>query len=134
QFGRTGPTPDDGEESALDAYLTRAQTVTQRFGERAGRGMQDAWRTDRGRIFLLRGQPSQLVTRPSPTRGSPYELWHYAGGQSYVYLFADETQMGHFRLIYTNDPAEQSIPGWERQVGPQAIEDLERTGVRPRTD
>lgn len=134
QFGRTGPTPDDGEESALDAYLTRAQTVTQRYGERAGRGTQDAWRTDRGRIYLLRGEPSQLVSRPSPSGGSPYELWHYAGGQSFVYLFADETQMGHFRLIYTNDPAEQSIPGWERRIGSEAIEDLERAGVRPRTD
>ena len=134
QFGRTGPTPDDGDESALDAYLTRAQTVTQRYGERSGRGAQEAWRTDRGRIYLLRGAPSQLVTRPSPAGGSPYELWHYAGGQSFVYLFADETQMGHFRLIYTNDPAEQSIPGWERRVGSQAIEDLERAGVRPSTD
>jgi GWxTD domain-containing protein len=134
QFGRTGPTPDDGEESALDAYLTRAQTVMQRYGERAGRGTQDAWRTDRGRIYLLRGAPSQVITRPSPQGGAPYELWHYAGGQSFVYLFADETQMGNFRLMYTNDPAEQNVPGWERRLGGQAIEDLERAGVRPRTE
>jgi GWxTD domain-containing protein len=134
QFGRTGPTPNDGDESALDAYLTRAQTVTQRYGERAGRGTQAAWRTDRGRIYLLRGAPTQIYSRPSPQSGAPYELWHYAGGQSFVYLYADETRIGHFRLIYTNDPAEQSQPDWERRVGGEAIEDLERAGVRPRTD
>ena len=134
QFGRTGPTPDDGEESALDSYLTRAQIVTQRFSERAGRGAQEPWRTDRGRIYLLRGAPTQLVTRPSPQGGVPYELWTYTGGQNYAYLFADQTQMGHFRLIFTTDPAEQSVPGWERQVASQALEDLARAGIRPRSN
>jgi GWxTD domain-containing protein len=134
QFGRSGPSPDDGEESALDAYLARAQTVRQRYAERAGRGSLDAWQSDRGRIYLLRGAPTNLVTRPSPQTGPPYEVWHYAGAQGFVYLFGDETLMGHFRLIYTNDPAEQTMPDWERRVGSEAIEDLQRTGIRPRSD
>ena len=134
QFGREGPTPDDGVESALDAYLARAQVVSQRYAERSGRGTQDAWRTDRGRVYLLRGAPTTLTTRPSPQYGAPYELWQYTGAQTYVYLFADETRIGNFRLIYTNDPAEQSLPDWERRVGSEAIEDLERAGARPRVD
>lgn len=134
QFGRTGPTPDDDDESALDAYLSRLERVNARYGERAGRGTQDAWRTDRGRIYLLRGEPSQQASRPSPAGGAPYEIWSYSDRQQYVYLFADETRMGHFRLIHTNDPNEQGVPDWTRRIGADALNDLERMGYRPPAD
>jgi len=134
QFGRGGPTPDDGDESALDAFIARSRVVRERYAERAGRGQRDPWATDRGRIYLLRGQPTQVASRPSPQSGAPYELWVYSGGQNLAYLFVDDTRMGHFRLIYSNDPAETAFPGWEQMVGAEAIEDLARAGVRPRSN
>jgi GWxTD domain-containing protein len=131
QFGREGPTPDDGEESALDAYLARVRVVNSRFAQRAGRGAEQPWRTDRGRIYLIHGEPGSQVLRPAPASRSPYEIWHYPSGQGLVYLFADETRMGHYRLIYTNDPNEQSAPDWSRLVASEAMEDLARLGIRP---
>lgn len=133
QFGRTGPTPDDGQESALDAYLSRIEIVRARYSERAGRGSVDSWRTDRGKIFMARGQPTQQFSRPAPQSGAPYELWYYGGRTPYVYLFADDTRMGHLRLVFTNDPNEQSQPDWDRLVSPEALDDLERLGIRART-
>jgi GWxTD domain-containing protein len=130
QFGREGPTPDDGQESALDAFLARSQVVTARFVER-GRSGQDAWRTDRGRIYLRYGQPSQQASRPRPQSGWGYEVWGYSGRTGYVYLFVDETRMGNFRLIYTNDPNEQSLSNWEDRVGTEAREDMARMGHNP---
>ena len=131
QFGPEGPTPDDGEESALDAYLARARVVNSRFAERAGRGAQQPWLTDRGRIYLIHGEPGSQVLRPSPASRAPYEIWHYPSGQGLVYLFADETRMGHYRLIFTNDPNEQSVPDWSSRVASEALEDLARLGIRP---
>lgn len=131
QFGPEGPTPDDGEDSALDAYLARVRVVNSRYTERAGRGEQQPWRTDRGRIYLIHGEPGSQVLRPSPTSRAPYEIWHYPSGQGLVYLFADDTRMGHYRLIYTNDPNEQSAPGWSSLVASEAVEDLARLGIRP---
>jgi GWxTD domain-containing protein len=133
QFGRGGPTPEDGQESALDAFLARTEAVRARFGERSGRGTTEPWRTDRGRIYMIRGEPAQQVSRPSPQSGSPYELWYFGGRTPYVYLFADDTRMGHFRLIYTNDPNETSLPDWDRQVSPEALDDMERFGIRVRS-
>lgn len=131
QFGTLGPTPNDGDESALDDYVARVRLVNSRFGERAGRGAVEPWRTDRGRIFLLRGEPSAQVQRPSPASRAAYEIWHYSVGQGLVYLFADETKMGHYRLIYSNDPAEQPVPNWTSLVAAEAMEDLARLGFRP---
>jgi hypothetical protein len=98
--------------------------VNSRYAERVGRGTQAAWETDRGRIHLLRGEPSSKAVKPNPVSGSPYELWFYTVENRWVYLFADETRMGNFRLIYTNDPNQQGVPDWDRRVGPEAVEDM----------
>ena len=131
EFGTEGPTPEDGEESALDAYLSRIRVVNARFAERAGSVGRPAWRTDRGRIYLINGEPGSQVLRPSPAGRAPYEIWHYPSGQARVYLFADDTRMGHYRLIFTTDPNEQSTPDWTRLVAAEAMEDLARLGIRP---
>lgn len=133
QFGPQGPTPDDGEESALDAYLSRLEYVQARFGERSGMGSVAAWATPRGRIWMMRGEPSTQTERARPSIGKPYQIWHYAVGAGYAYLFVDDTGMGHYRLVFTNDPNEQSMPGWDRLVGVEALEDLARLGIRVRT-
>lgn len=130
QFGNVAPTPDDGEESALDAYLGRVQYVNARFAERAGRGTVAGWETDRGRIYMLRGEPSSKAAKPAPVSGSPYELWYYTTQNRYAYLFADETRMGNYRLIWTNDPQQQGVQDWDRRVGPEAIDDMRSMGIQ----
>ena len=132
EFGPQAPTPDDGQESALDAYLARSAHVRLRFAERAGRGEQSGWQTPRGRIWMKLGEPASNVVRARPSSGSPYEIWHYTIGPGYVYMFADDTGMGHYRLIFSNDPNEQSLPDWDRLIGAEAIGDLARLGFRPR--
>jgi len=126
EFGRAGPTPDDGDESALDAFLQRVQTVKERYTERA----QPGWQTDRGRIYLLRGEPAAKTMRPKPMRGAPYELWHFTGQYQYVYLFADETGLGNYRLIYTTDPQQHGLSDWDKKVGLEALDDMRQMGIQ----
>lgn len=133
QFGREAPTQGGTPSTALEDFLERSQTVSTRYVE-TGRAGQAPWRTDRGRIYMLRGAPAQQFSRPRPQGGLPYELWSYSGRQSYVYLYVDETRMGHFRLIYTNDPNEQSVHDWRQRVGTEALEDMSRVGHNPRVD
>lgn len=130
QFGDQGPTPDDGNESLIDVFLARVQAVKTRFAERAGRGAQQGWQTDRGRIYMLLGEPTGRTSRPSPVRGQPYELWYYTTQNRYAYLFADETGMGHYRLIYTNDPQQTGVEDWARRVGPEALDDMRQLGIQ----
>ena len=130
QFGNQGPTPGDDNESAIDAFLQRAQVASTRYAERAGRGAQKGWQTDRGRIYLLRGEPPGRTARPSPVRGSPYELWYYTTQNRYFYLFVDDTGMGHYRLIHTNDPQQQGAPNWDRLVGAEVLDDMRQLGIQ----
>jgi GWxTD domain-containing protein len=131
QFGREEPTPDDGKNSALDEYLHRIRTINANYAERAGREGVDAWRTDRGRIYLLRGEPGNRLTRPSPPDGSPYELWFYPIGAGYVYVYVDQTRLGDYRLLFSNDPAQPTpMPEWYKRLGATALEDIQRFGIR----
>ena len=128
-FGSEGPTGRK-PESFLDAYMNRIKVVNARYSERAGRGKQEGWRTDRGRIYLQRGEPTNQASRASPREGGAYEVFYYANSGGLFYLFVDDTRMGNYRLVYTNDPNEQGIRNWDRLVGQQAIEDMRSMGIR----
>jgi GWxTD domain-containing protein len=130
-FGGLEPTGQGLQGNALDIYIERVRAVATRYSEQAGEGRQPGWRTDRGRIYLMRGEPTQIVDRPVSRDGSPpYQIWQYSTSPGYVYLFLDESRFGNFRLIFTTDPNQASLPGWERRVGAEAMQDLNRIGVR----
>ena len=132
-FNGENPTPNDGEESAIDAFVERSKVVHDRYAERAGRGSQAGWLTDRGRIYMLHGLPTRIVTKQSPVNGQPYEIFYYASGRGNVYLFADETGMRHYRLVYSNDPSEPESQVLETtKVGNDALVDLQRLGATVR--
>ncbi|MEO5510358.1 MAG: GWxTD domain-containing protein, partial [Longimicrobiales bacterium] len=129
-FGPEMPTPNDGKESNIDAFVTRSEAVARRFSERAGRGTQDGWRTPRGKIYMLYGEPSALISRPAPRGGYPYEIFHYQTGKGLAFVFVDERRSRDYRLMWTNDPAQQGVANGVRNVSVEAQEDLQRLGVR----
>lgn len=139
EFFRRTTFPVDGGESvsgvdALRLFLERTRQVEREFVERTGQDGTPAWRTDRGRIVMLRGMPDDRIRRPMPGNDTrPYEIWYYNIGSGYVYLFADESGFGHYRMIYTTDPSMVTLPDWARRVGPAAVSELATYyGVRDR--
>lgn len=114
-----------GEESPLDVYLSRVRVINQKFGEKVGRTNFAAWRTDRGRVYMMRGEPDQRVDRRSPAGVSPpYEIWLYYYSPGYVYLFVDETQFDDYRLLFSSDPSNPAVFDWERRAGEVAVTEL----------
>lgn len=110
---------------ALRLFLERSREVERNFAERTGQDARPTWQTDRGRVVMLRGMPADRIRRPMPSNDTrPYEIWYYAIGAGYVYLFADESGFGHYRLIYSTDPSMVSLPDWARRVGPAAVSEL----------
>ena len=127
-FGPGGPS--GSKENRLNVFLERVKQVNERYKERTG-SRTEGWQTDRGRIYLLRGEPQNQLKRPfAPNDAPPYEIWVYNLGQQYVYLFTDESRFGHYRLVYTTDPLEVSLSDWTERVGQAAIEDLKQFGIR----
>lgn len=110
---------------ALRLYLERLRQVEREFTERTGGEGSLAWQTDRGRLVMLRGMPDDRIRRPMPANDSrPYEIWYYNIGSGYVYLFADESGFGHYRLLYSTDPSVVTLPDWARRAGPAAVSEL----------
>lgn len=131
-FEHVAPSVVGGDGDALEVYLERARYVRDNYAERVGREAMAGWRTDRGRIYLLRGQPSAMRQRAFPADNAPpYEIWAYEVGAGFVYLFVDETKFNHYRLIYSTDPGEPALPNWQQRVGRVALRELEfYTGFR----
>lgn len=128
-FGEAAPGGDP--DSRLNTYLARVKHVNDQYTERTGR-KTFGWQTDRGRIYLLRGEPANQLKRPfAPNDVKPYEIWAYNVGNQYVYVFVDETRFGAYRLVFSTDPREVSTPDWQNRVGPAVIEELRsQFGIR----
>ena len=130
EFFRRSSFPAPGGQTvtgvdALRLFLERSREVERAFTERTGDAGRPAWRTDRGRIAIMRGLPDDRIRRPMPANDTrPYEIWYYNIGSGYVYLFADESGFGHYRLLYSTDPSMVTLPDWARRVGPAAVSEL----------
>lgn len=76
------------------------------------------WKTDRGRVFLIYGQPSDIERNPVGGTERPYEVWTYnalAGGS--IFVFADLRGFGDYELLHSTYRNELSQPNWREQVG-----------------
>jgi GWxTD domain-containing protein len=118
------PTPASPVNEAQREYYALMNDANQQFRE-GGAGDVPGWRTDRGRIYIKYGQPDEVLRRPqSPTR--PYEAWKYTRGRARTFVFMDETGLGHYVLVFTNERREPSRLDWERLLGREAVEDIAR--------
>ncbi|MGH7509476.1 MAG: GWxTD domain-containing protein [Gemmatimonadales bacterium] len=101
------------------AYANRAY-------REGGRNAVAGWRSDRGRIYARNGRPDDVLRRQQEGRAPPYEVWTYASGKGYYYIFADRSGFGAFSLIHSNDLKEPGLPGWTELIGGHAVDDAGR--------
>jgi len=101
---RRDPDPDTPENEFQIEYLNRVQRATEMF---VGEGMP-GWLTDRGRIYILFGPPTDRITEPmgadSYTRCQ--EVWYYG---DFPVLFSDSSCTGNYKLVTYNLSGLRSI-------------------------
>lgn len=142
-FGPRDPNPATAENEFLQEYLSRVQRIYARYGETTGTEERPPWLTPRGRIYLMQGEPTDRIEERFPQAGGdltrlgvpqpPYEIWYYGKTTGYVYLFADESGHGNYRMLYSTDPNIQSLPDWQSRAGEKAILDLQQHfGIKAR--
>jgi len=120
------PTPGTVRNETREAFYQRIEQANQQFGE-PGRTLTPGWRTDRGRIAILYGEPNdQLDRRTSSGTAPPYQVWRYQRGRERYYIFADRTGFGGYRLIASNDLKETGTPGFRELLGGEALQDISR--------
>jgi GWxTD domain-containing protein len=92
---RHDPTPQTGENEAMEEYYTRAALADRLFSSFSTRG----WRTDRGGIYILYGPPDRVEDYPPDSRfRGPYQVWRYYELDK-TFTFADISGFGYYSLV-----------------------------------
>ena len=77
-------------EQAHDEYMMTARNVDRIYGNGMGFGFD----TDRGRLFMKYGRPTDVITVENETDAPPYEIW--------VYDKIEKNQQTNVRFIFYN--------------------------------
>lgn len=94
------PTPGSKYNELKAEFYRRIRYATNHFSYLRNNG----WNSDRGRVFILYGEPDQLDDYPISPNRRPYQEWHYyKEGRYRKFLFIDENEDGDYRLIYPYD-------------------------------
>jgi len=87
------PTPDEDNNGKMREYYRRINYVNNQFGDG-----HEGWRTDRGRVYLIYGKPTDIEKHIFVDRKAPTIIWYYSHlGKQFV--FRDENGFGDFRLV-----------------------------------
>lgn len=105
--------PATPQNESFHQYLGRIESANSKFGTPTKIG----WKTDRGRVYILNGEPSEIERFPNQMDSKPYEIWHYndiEGGV--VFIFADLTGFSDYLLVHSSKRGELRDENWSRRV------------------
>jgi GWxTD domain-containing protein len=92
---RRDPDPQTEDNPLKEEYFRRLDRAEELF---RGEG-RPGWLTDRGRIFILFGPPSERVTYPMTAGTSCREIWYYG---AFPVVFIDQYCSGNYVLTAVN--------------------------------
>jgi len=81
----------------LSEFYNRVDYANRYYSVRSREG----WETDRGRIYLLYGEPEKVENRRYAANSLPYLIWTYPDDLTFV--FVDKSKNGEFFLIETEE-------------------------------
>lgn len=116
--------PATPENPVYDDAVRRFAYANEYFSLNDARS--NGWRTDRGRVLIMYGFPSNESEEELPGMGYPMIKWEYhtiEGGV--VFLFVNDEKAGakDFRLVHSTHPRELSDPIWMQRYRRAAPED-----------
>ncbi|MCI0705918.1 MAG: GWxTD domain-containing protein [Ignavibacteriae bacterium] len=94
-------------------YLRRVTIANQRYRSQGREG----WLTERGRVYILYGEPGELERMPSQNNAKPHEIWHYYSLENGVlFVFVDRTGFGDYTLVHSTKRGELQDENWQRNL------------------
>ncbi len=105
--------PSTTENEYFYEYLKRIELSNQRYNSMQKQG----WKTDRGRVFIIFGEPSEIERYPNQIESRPYEIWYYNEIEGGVYfIFADLTGFSEYTLVHSTKRGEIRDDNWGRRI------------------
>lgn len=97
---RRDPTPGTARNERMEEYYYRISFANREYG-----AVTDGWKTDRGQVLVLFGEPDYIERHPYNFNVEPYQVWYYyrIGKQ---FIFIDKTGFGDYQLL---------VPIWDER-------------------
>lgn len=92
------PTPNTALNEAMAEYYRRVDYTLENFNTMK---VQNGYKTDRGKVYILYGQPTNTERKFSPT-APPKEIWVYENLKK-RFVFIDENRSGDYKLAATEN-------------------------------
>ncbi|MBD3290883.1 GWxTD domain-containing protein [candidate division KSB1 bacterium] len=106
------PTPETPENEYMIDYYNKLQYVKESFAE----GSRSGIKTDRGRIYLKYGPPTQIIRHDNDIGMKPYIEWIYYMDSRRIFIFANLEGFGKYRLIHSTWHGELSDDDWQKRI------------------
>ena len=95
------------------SYFQRVEVANARYNTLSRQG----WKTDRGRVYMMYGEPTEIERYPSQIETRPYEIWHYTDIEGGVFfIFADLLGFSDYNLIHSTKRGELRDDNWTRRI------------------
>ncbi len=94
-------------------YFNRVELANKRYNMMQKSG----WKTDRGRVLIMYGEPNEIETHPDEPDMKPYEVWKYFSIESGVtFIFGNIEGFGDYSLIHSTKKGELQDENWQRFI------------------
>jgi len=90
--------PETEVNESRELYYSRIRHANQYFSV----VNEEGWETDRGRIYVIFGEPDHVERYPFELSSVPYQVWYYYG-LSRTFVFEDTHHTGDYHLTYPYD-------------------------------
>lgn len=107
------PTP----KTPLNEYRTEIENRIRQADAKFSKQMFYGPFTDRGKVLIKYGNPSDIESYLSRMEGKPYEIWYYnnlEGGVKFVFI--DENGLGNLELIHSTKSGEITNEYWNLEI------------------
>jgi len=100
------------------AYFKRIEKANELFSTaRKTKFAKAGWKTEKGRVHILFGEPEEIKNRASSPQVTTYEIWEYNTSQGkLIFYFVDEFNTNQWRLVHSNARGEIFDKEWECKI------------------
>ncbi len=103
----------DDKNQYYQDYLSRIVEANAKYSA----AKKDGWKTDRGRVYLIYGSPSEIDRYPNETQTKPYEIWKYENLEGgVIFVFGDITGYNDYQLLHSTKRGEMRDDYWQRRI------------------
>jgi GWxTD domain-containing protein len=96
-------------------HYRRLKYVKDAFGKFSGG--HAGWRTDRGRVYIMYGEPSEIERFPPTIEARAWERWWYNSLEGGVYfIFVDMQNADNYTLVHSSKRDEVKDENWEDKI------------------